>query len=253
MNVALPAVILFLLALPGYLLRSQYSRPERTAPDSTPFGRVLGSSMLLALPLNALWAWLVERFSSYTIDWEAFLMLVAGTRTPADDLFQRATASPEGPFFYLMSLYAFAWLLGYLGREAIQRLGLDRRLRPLRMDAPWYYLFSCRLEAGPEPDAVIVSAVVEIGSEAYIYMGRLDRAYFTPEGEPERFVLSNVSRRRMAADRPPGSGQPERFYAIDGDYFVLRYAETKTLNVFYWRQHPAGTPPPSDTPAPAPA
>jgi len=234
MNVALPAVILFLLAVPGYLLRSQFSRPERTAPDSTPFGRVLGSSILLALPLNALWAWLAEHFSANSVDWPAFLMLVAGTRVADDAFFVRATESLDGLFVYLFSLCLFAWLLGYLSRELIQKLDLDRRYRALRMDAPWYYLFTCRLDDAPEPDAVILSAVVEIAGEAYIYMGRLDSVYYTPEGQPERFVLSNVSRRRIADDRTPEHGAPERFYAIDGDYFVLRYAETKTLNVFYW-------------------
>lgn len=254
MNVALPAVILFLLALPGYLLRSQFSRPERTAPDATPFGRVLATSVLLALPLNALWVWLAGRVSAYAIDWQAFLMLMAGTRSPSDALFARAVAAPEGPFFYLMSLCVFAWFAGYLAREAIQRFDLDRRHAGLRMDAPWYYLFACRLDDAPEPDAVIVSAVVEIGPEAYIYMGRLDSYFFTPEGQPDRLVLSSVSRRKLSDDRPPGSGQPERFYAIDGDYFVLRYAETKTLNVFYWRHQeaPATAVPAPPPPAPRP-
>lgn len=236
MNVALPAAFLFLLAIPGYILRSQFSRPERTAPDAAPFGRLLGVSVLLALPLNALWVWLAERITPYTVDWQAFLMLLSGTRSATPALFARAVQSPEGPFFYIASLCLFAAGLGYGARELIQRLGLDRRQRILRMNAPWFYLFSHRLDQAPEPDAVIVSALVEIGREAFIYVGRLDSYYFTPDGTPDRLVLSSVTRRRMADDRKFGSNEPERFYDIDGDYFVLRYAETKTLNVFYWRQ-----------------
>ncbi len=236
MNVALPAAFLFLLAIPGYILRSQFSRPERTAPDATPFGRVLGASVLLALPLNALWVWLAERVTPYTVDWQAFLMLLAGTRSATPAVFARAVESPEGPFIYISSLCLFAAALGYGARELIQRTGLDRRHRSLRMNAPWYYLFSPRLDDGSEPDAVVISAVVEIGRDAFIYVGRLESCFFTPEGTPDRLVLSSVSRRRMADDRTTGSNEPERFYDIDGDYFVLRYSETKTLNVFYWRQ-----------------
>lgn len=236
MNVALPAAFLFLLAIPGYILRSQFSRPERTAPDATPFGRVLGASVLLALPLNALWVWLAERVTPYTVDWQAFLMLLAGTRSATPAVFARAVESPEGPFIYISSLCLFAAALGYGARELIQRTGLDRRHRSLRMNAPWYYLFSPRLDDGSEPDAVVISAVVEIGRDAFIYVGRLESCFFTPEGTPDRLVLSSVSRRRMSDDRTTGSNEPERFYDIDGDYFVLRYSETKTLNVFYWRQ-----------------
>ena len=41
MNVALPALVIFLLVLPGFVFRSRFKRAERTALDYAPFGRVV--------------------------------------------------------------------------------------------------------------------------------------------------------------------------------------------------------------------
>ena len=56
-------------------------------------------------------------------------------------------------------------------------------------------------------------------------------------GNLDRLILGGVSRRPLSKDKPaPGDepmGPEERFYPVDGDYFVLRYAEITTLNVRY--------------------
>lgn len=40
-------------------------------------------------------------------------------------------------------------------------------------------------------------------------------------------------RRPLEADKPVSSAVESRFYPVDGDYFVLRYTETITLNIQY--------------------
>ena len=62
-------------------------------------------------------------------------------------------------------------------------------------------------------------------------------------------------RRPLGKDKPAGDAPPagERFYAVDGDYFVLRYAEAVTLNVEYIllaeAEGSAGEAPDDDAPA----
>jgi hypothetical protein len=74
---------------------------------------------------------------------------------------------------------------------------------------------------------------VNVAGDAFLYTGILDEFFVDLEGQPDRLVLQGVSRRPLTLDKisPEGSQQAERFYRIDGDYFVLRYRETITLNV----------------------
>ena len=51
-------------------------------------------------------------------------------------------------------------------------------------------------------------------------------------------MLENVSRRPLTSDKRPDDH--DRFYPIEGDYFVVRYAEAITLNVQYVNLEPRG-------------
>ena len=55
MNVALPALIVFFLLLPGFISRTNLKRAERTSLDFSPFGQVVAEAILWALALHLLW------------------------------------------------------------------------------------------------------------------------------------------------------------------------------------------------------
>jgi hypothetical protein len=91
-----------------------------------------------------------------------------------------------------------------------------------------------------------VSAIVEVGKEAVLYVGVLDEFYVDAEGQLDRVVLQGVARRPIGADKTGAAeaGAAEtRFYAVDGDSFVLRYSEAITLNIQYVRLTPEDTVP----------
>jgi hypothetical protein len=70
-----------------------------------------------------------------------------------------------------------------------------------------------------------------------LYVGVLDDFFFDSDGNLDRLILQNVARRPLSADKnkagPEIGTTDERFYDIDGDSFVLRYQDVKTLNVQY--------------------
>ena len=110
--------------------------------------------------------------------------------------------------------------------------------------APWYYLLTGADFAEDEaPDMILISAIVEVGKEAVLYVGVLDEFYVDSEGQLDRLVLQNVARRPLSRDKPAACTsdgvaaitEPVRFYDVDGDSFVLRYSETITLNIQYVR------------------
>lgn len=247
MNLALPAALFFVFLLPGFLLRDAFRRPEIALPDPTPFADRIISSFLLAALMHAAWCAASAVFTPYRIDWEALLLLVSADRGNAyEAAIHRISAHPEGPFWYLITLCAAARLLGGVPRQLIRLTRLDREGRTgaawLRADTPWYYLFS-GYDATPMPDAVLISAVVEVGKDAYLYVGRLVEYFLDRSGAIDRLVLEDVWRRPLGADRadvPTAASTPadwaaaeERFYRIEGDYFVLAGSEIRTLNIRY--------------------
>ena len=86
-----------------------------------------------------------------------------------------------------------------------------------------------------------IGAVVCLGSSAYLYTGVLVEYFLDDQGQLNRLVLASAARRPLSDDQASeggaDQGQPlvdeERFYPIEGDYFVLRYSEVLTLNVRY--------------------
>ena len=253
MNVALPAIIVFLLVLPGFIFRDRYKRTERTVLDYAPFGRVVAEAVLWAAALHAIWlagAWL---FRGHFFRLDILMGLLSASPTAQaraiEDLDRQADWLAE----YFASLLLASLLIPIVLRSVITRWRLDRFghwLAPVVRfhDAPWYYLLSGADFAKEElPDLIKISAIVDVAGEPYLYQGFLDDFYFNPDGELDRLVLEEASRRPLANDKPkPDGGKQagavdERFYPIDGDYFVLRYSEAITLNVVYLKLNDQGS------------
>jgi len=83
----------------------------------------------------------------------------------------------------------------------------------------------------------MISAIIEVAKDAVLYVGVLDDFFFDSDGKLDRLILQSVARRPLSADKSKSATEigstDERFYDIDGDSFVLRYEDVKTLNVQY--------------------
>lgn len=249
MNIALPAFIAFLLLLPGFILRTRLKRAERTSLDFSPFGQVVAEAVLWAFSAHLVWLTL-----SYAVFGQRFdpvvLMQLLSSASPA-----QAEATVEvGRRFewvaaYFASLLAASFAVPSLLRSVISRYRLDREAHRLGHvfrfhDAPWYYLLTgADFAPEDEPDLIMVSAIVEVGKEPVLYVGVLDDFFFTSDGKLDRLVLQGVARRPLSADKNRGGDDAQRFYEIDGDSFVLRYSEAKTLNVQYIKLTPENAEP----------
>lgn len=243
MNVALPAVVLFLVLLPGFVVRSRFKRAERTSLDYSPFGTVVTEAVLWACLLHALWlgaAWLLL---GRELRLDVLMKLISSDRVGQLEAIDAAARHGGWVLQYFGSLLACAHVAPLLARRAITRWRLDRAGSPLAPllrfhGAPWYYLLTgADFPVDRQPDLIAVSAVVEIADTAVLYTGILDDFFLDPDGRLDRLVLRQVMRRPLDADKLPGPTTIDddlaRFYPVDGDSFVLRYAEAITLNVQY--------------------
>jgi hypothetical protein len=247
MNLALPALVVFLLLLPGFIARSRIKRAERQSLDYSPFGQIVSEAVLWSIALHLLWTAVTGLVAGKAIDPQTVLRLMSAEASIQTQALQSVAAQASGITLYFTTLLVFAHLSPWVVRRVVERYRLDRQQSHwsplLRFSAaPWYYLFSgADFEESDVPDLISVSAVVDVAGEPYLYVGLLEDYFMTHDGELDRVVLQHVMRRPLSRDKGPDHvhGDLSRFYPIDGDYFVLRYVECITLNIEYIKLGPA--------------
>jgi len=243
MNIALPAFVAFLILLPGFIFRARFKLAERTSLDFSPFGRVAADAILWAIFAHLLWLSLSIILFSQRFEPAVLLKLLSSAPTS-----QSEAISVVGR--------DFAWIAGYFGslflaalvgpvilRAQIAKYRLDRGTARFSSifrfhDAPWYYLLTgADFSEDEKPDLIMISAIVEVAKDAVLYVGILDDFFFDSDGNLDRLILQSVARRPLSADKNRAEQETgatdQRFYDIDGDSFVLRYQDVKTLNVQY--------------------
>ncbi|MEM5372720.1 DUF6338 family protein [Paraburkholderia azotifigens] len=251
MNVAFPALFLFLVVLPGFLFRQFFQRNEVRTFDHTPFSAVVLKALLCAALFNAAGA-VAARAAGYEIELGDVVRLLVGGPASLKDLDSRLTwlnVHPVAGAAYFVFTNGLALVAAFVWRGAVQRWELDRighRLAGLaRGDAPWYYLFS-GLDH-PKEDAIdgaMVAAVVEFKEGSFLYTGLLADYEVNADGQLDRLMMVQAQRRKLESDRQYDAANEQfiedstRFYPIAGDVFVLRYDEVKTLNVTYLSLEP---------------
>lgn len=246
MNIALPALVVFVLLLPGFIARSRIKRAERLSLDYSPFGQIVTEAVVWSVALHLLWTTLTGLLAGRVIHATTLLRLFSTDPASQTQALSATAAEAGSVTLYFASLLAFAHVAPWLIRRVVEQFRLDRFNSPVSplfrfSGAPWYYLFSgADFPEEEVPDFVSVSAIVNVAGEPFLYMGLLDDYFMNHDGELDRLVLQQVMRRPMAKDKALNhvSGDMSRFYPVDGDYFVLRYAECTTLNIEYIKLKP---------------
>jgi hypothetical protein len=254
MNFALPAVIIFLLVLPGFIFRSKLKIVERTSLDYSPFGLVVSEGIFFAFLLHLICLLISYYLFDRMLQVDILLrFLAAETSSRSQDI--SIIAADIGPIvMYCIGIMLAAWAIPTALRWTIVRFKLDRFGGAFSglfrfHGAPWYYTLSSAdfpEDMKDRPDAISVAGVVTVGGNSYVYQGFLDEYFLDEQGQLDRLVLKQAERRLLADDKylPEKSaldnGLQEiaspftsRFYPIEGEYFVLRYSEITTLNIRY--------------------
>ena len=268
MNIALPALLTFLLLLPGILLSYSYRRgffsPSRVTlgplRDEIAVGIVLG---LVIHPFAI-------TFASGIALWEPdvfFLYEVFAGATA--ELGQGEEWRALGLFYYLILVNLGCLFAGWGAHFIVRKFYLDILFEWLRFDNEWHYNFSgeARLfSAADEEDGLLkrwkdirresktellrihCTAIVVVQDQSFVYGGRLSRYYFDEAGRLDCIVLQEVERVALQkleeahnVDTSDASGgsvksdEPDQvdWFSIPGDFLVIRYTNVKTLNFDY--------------------
>ena len=143
MNIALPALVVFVLLLPGFIARSRIKRAERLSLDYSPFGHVVTEAVIWSIGLHLIWAVVVRLLTPWQVRPDIALELLStDARIQASAL---ETVSREASWIgaYFGTLLAFAYLGSQGTRWFITRCRLDRAGATLSgllrfSGAPWY-------------------------------------------------------------------------------------------------------------------
>lgn len=275
MNVALPALVVFALVLPGFIFRNRFKRNEKTALDYAPFGGVVAEAVIWAVVLHFIWLLLAWLLRDQVLHAETLMGLLSSNSEDQSRAIKFIHLRADWLAQYFLSLLFASLLVPTLLRKFITKYRLDRygaMPAPFARfhDAPWYYLLTgADFKNSELPDYINVSAVVNIAGTPYLFQGMLDDFFFSSDGQLDRLILENVSRRLLSKDKAvlaepmPSSVSLEaeetaaqqdayapviddRFYPVDGDYFVLRMSEAITLNVQYVKLLDVATAPTRD-------
>lgn len=247
MNIALPALVIFVLLLPGFIARSKLKLIERTLFDYSPFGTVVMQAIGWGVFLHGIFITSIHFLTPYYLKTEIVFKLLISDANSQNLAISFISSQSNLIFQYFGLLLLLSFVLPLLLRHLITYYKLDSKNSRLQKfcrfnDAPWYYLFSgADFNKGEEPDAISISAIIEVSGVAYLYNGILEDYFLDQDGNPDRLILTSVMRRHLSKDKNNVVGSTDidthdhikRFYTIDGDYFVLRYSEIITLNIEY--------------------
>lgn len=231
MNIAFSTLLIFLFVLPGLFFTLAFYNTDNKPLNYISLTHKAAVSFFITLLCHLFWLTILVQVFNFQIDYTIFFVLISGTQNSLYTLAIKSIDFSEliRVIVYLLVVYIFAFLIGKFIRWGIRKLKLDKRFDLLRLDSPWYYLFTGYDWEEGCPDGVMISACMELGGQAYLYQGYLERFDLDEEGNIERLVLTSPERRKIENDKSAPASS--RFYPIDGHYFVLKYSEIKNLNV----------------------
>lgn len=258
MNIAIPAMFLVILILPGIIFRRKFREgtwQPKTPPRKKSIAQQVVEGLVAAAVLHGLWLTLATKiafFRSPDLDVAASLLLLGSLDGGAETLHQRLAASLGPATLYFLSLYGFSYAGGVAVHAIVRRWRLDVFLSFFRFDNPWYYILTGDRYGVPDQSAsifdvvtdgkksfrrwtklyrdaqddtvavfVTVQAIQEIAGKAYLYRGILEEWYFAKNGNLDRLILIDAARRELDEDPDAEADENPKPYLEDPRYYQL--------------------------------
>ncbi len=234
MNIALGAVIIFILLTPpiAFYFSYTFGKFAKAGPKFTLLDGILASS-IVALFVHAFAVMLIGG----NIRFDILLKLLGGELKDLESKVSNADFSKAIKQFalYNSAVFLLAIALGRVARYAVQRTAVHADNELLRQKNKWWYLFRGYYlkEIGSVKlafDMLYLDLVVDTRDGMVIYSGYL--VDFVCEGEElKRIYLDDTSRRVFITGNTETATQPGKPVSIPGDLFCINYEEVKNMNL----------------------
>lgn len=235
MNIALSAVVIFILLMPPivFYLSFSYGPYPKANPKFSFLDGVLASA-IISLFVHALALFILRK----EVRFDILLKIFGGE---IKDLEQKVTNQDltrciEHFAFYNFTLLLMFILLGRLARYIVIRFNHNNvRSELLRLNNHWWYFFNGYENDKPFLDMVFVDAAVETKECTVIYSGWLQD--FVCDGEKlDRIYLDNVVKRKLRVNNAESTDVKATLSSaltLPGKKFSLAYDNIINLNLHF--------------------
>lgn len=242
MNIAVPALLLVALILPGIVFRRKFREGTWPSPPrKQSVVKQILDGLLAAAILHLLWLAVASGFG-YSPDLELIsrLLLIEDTPDNSGALSADVAENLVPAIVYFSTLYGFGFAAGSGLHRLVRHFRLDITFKLFRFDNPWYYILTGDHHAVPDDSQSLFSAIRncretwsrlrrvyrdsrdgeevvfariqaihEIAGEAYLYQGLLEEWHFDTDGRLDRIILTDAARRPLSEDRPQDKKETE--------------------------------------------
>lgn len=240
MNIALGAVLIFILLLPpiAFYISYSYGRFAKAGPKFSLLDGLLASA-IFSLFIHAVAVMLIGK----VVRFDLLLKLVGGDLKDVGTTISNTelTQGLQQFAYYNACIFIIALLLGKLARLVVTWNEWHARWEILRLNNRWWYLFNGYYlpEIGMDKrefDLLFVDAVVDTHDGTFIYSGYLVEFVCTGE-ELDRIYLNDTIRREIRKKRMDENGkdmavnETGESVQIPGAFFSIAYRDIKNLNL----------------------
>jgi hypothetical protein len=249
-NIAFTTLVILLLAMPGYIARSAYLTDDFTRDVlPTNLTNEIALAILYSLPFHFIGITLVTHLylSGYittNVNFDVLFRLLAGQYGNDGAEFSRLSNNLY-QYVHRIAAYFFCILLaallsGILLRKIVWNYKLDVRIPTLfRYRNRWLYLLTGREQLNLEdPYITVVDALTELGSTTQLYRGMVVGFTSNENGNLEDLYLGDTFRGKFA--ELASGGKLFEWHEIPGEFFILKYADIKNLNISFIPASAAG-------------
>ncbi|MDQ2989639.1 MAG: hypothetical protein M3R60_11125 [Pseudomonadota bacterium] len=126
MNVALPALIVFLLLLPGFIIRTRLKRAERASLDFSPFGQVVAEAVLWSVVAHLFWIAVSYSVFRHRFEPVVLLKLLSSAPTNQPEAIEALARDFKWISAYFITLLFSSFAIPKFIRILISKFRLDR-------------------------------------------------------------------------------------------------------------------------------
>lgn len=237
-TLAISLVLLYLIAIPGFISINAYYTYQSETLKFKPSGSKFALAVSVSIICHIIWL-----KTTSLVGYQVSYPLLVDALSPASKEINglKSWISYKSLFdvgSYFTSLYITCFILAKLLQRAVLHYRIDLKLTFLSFENPLVYRLMGRTAdfSVGDFDGVAVSATVEHDDSTFLYTGFLVGCPLDDNGDPKQLILQGASRRKFENDKQEteaGKQLPNRFYRIDGHYFVLEYSKISTLNLSY--------------------
>lgn len=244
MNIAFPALLIFLFILPGILLRYSYRKGFWHSPVRIhSFQEEFAQSVLIAIIIQLICIFITEHLLRFDICFDCLLLLLTGWPNLSSESVSKYIHStvllPYASLGYVFITNLGAYLTGFLMHSIVRHFRLDLRYDWLRFDNKWFYMFSgesnifdiaqsdrtfviIREILSENVGIVYITCLVNLNNCSYLYLGIISDYFFDKSGNLDEIILSVAKRRKLDS---------KKFFEINGDNLILKYENVINLNI----------------------